>query len=130
VLVVIVFSATTACSFFLCTQCIYLHGVSADDVVITSVTSGSVVVDFYIAPAADGTALVSADAMTAALAADVSIAGATLTADSVTSAPTVAPAPDDDEDDDEDEGQKTNKISRASAVGASAVAVLIVTAVL
>ena len=99
-----------------------LDGVSADDVVITSVTSGSVVVDFYIAPAADGTALVSADAMTTALAADVSIAGATLTADSVTSAPTVAPAPGGDEDE--------AKTSRASAMGASAVAVLIVAAVL
>jgi hypothetical protein len=102
-----------------------LDGVSADDVVITSVTSGSVVVDFYIAPAADGTALVSADAMTTALAADVSIAGATLTADSVTSAPTVAPAPGGDEDE-----ELLPKSSRASAIGASAVAVLIVAAVL
>ena len=102
-----------------------LDGVSADDVLITSVTSGSVVVDFYIAPAADGTVLVSADAMTTALAADVSIAGATLTADSVTSAPTVAPAPDGDEDE-----EPLPKSSRASAIGVSAVAVLIVAAVL
>ena len=62
--------------------------------VVTSVAPGSVVVDFYIAPAADGSALVAADAVTTALAADVSIAGATLTADSVSEAPTVTPAPE------------------------------------
>jgi plastocyanin len=44
-----------------------LTGVSAADVVVTSVAPGSVVVDFYIAPAADGSALVVADAVTTAL---------------------------------------------------------------
>ena len=70
-----------------------LDGVDADKVIITGVVSGSVVVDFYIAPAADGTALVAADAVTTALAAGVSVAGATLTAESVSTTPTVTPAP-------------------------------------
>lgn len=74
-------------------------GIAADKVIITAVAAGSVVVDFYIAPADDGSALVEADAVATALAAGVSVAGATLTADSVTSAPAVtaaagpAPAP-------------------------------------
>jgi hypothetical protein len=70
-----------------------LDGVDADKVIITGVVSGSVVVDFYIAPAADGAALVAADAVTTALAAGVSVAGATLTAESVSTTPTVTPAP-------------------------------------
>lgn len=74
-----------------------LTGVDADNVIITSVTAGSVIVDFYIAPAADGTALVVADDVTTALAAGVTIAGDTLTSDSITTAPAVtAPVPDVD----------------------------------
>ena len=42
-----------------------LDGVTAEDVIITGVQSGSVVVNFYIAPAADGTARVTAEAVTA-----------------------------------------------------------------
>lgn len=73
-------------------------GIAADKVIITGVAAGSVIVDFYIAPADDGTALVEADAVTTALAAGVSVAGATLTADSVTSAPAVTAAPDAEPD--------------------------------
>lgn len=67
-----------------------LDGVTSDDVVITNVAPGSVIVDFYIAPAADGTALVSIEAVSEALVADITIAGAILTAESVSSAPTVS----------------------------------------
>ena len=75
-------------------------GIAADKVIITGVAAGSVIVDFYIAPADDGSALVEADAVTTALAAGVSVAGATLTADSVTSAPAVTAAPDAEPDTD------------------------------
>eukprot|EP01044_Picomonas_judraskeda_P019411 COSAG03_NODE_4089_length_1689_cov_1.454088_3_plen_89_part_01 len=57
-------------------------GIAADKVIITAVAAGSVVVDFYIAPADDGSALVEADDVTVAFVAGVSVAGATLTANS------------------------------------------------
>ena len=56
-------------------------------IIITSVVAGSVIVDFYIAPAEDGSALVEADDVTTAFVAGVSVAGATLTANSMASAP-------------------------------------------
>ena len=72
-------------------------GVVADNVIITSVVAGSVIVDFYIAPAEDGSALVEADDVTVAFVAGVSVAGATLTANSMTSAPVVTAATDANE---------------------------------
>ena len=72
-----------------------LHGVSADDVVITNIAPGSVIVDFYIAPATDGTAMISALSLTNSLAAGVSIAGSTLNMNSLSSTPTVTSVPVD-----------------------------------
>jgi hypothetical protein len=80
--------------------------IAADKVIITGVAAGSVVVDFYIAPNDDGTALVAADAVSTALAASgVTVAGATPTvtvAPAVTTAPAPTPAPDPDPDPDPD----------------------------
>ena len=70
-----------------------LDGVSATDVILTGVAPGSVVVDFYIKPAADGTALIGAAAVAMALGPGVMIAGTTLTSESITAAPVSAGTP-------------------------------------
>lgn len=67
-----------------------LDGVSATDVVVTNIAPGSVIVDFYIAPARDGSALIDINSVTTALAPGATIAGATLTTDSITGAPVSA----------------------------------------
>merc|ERR1712146_237750 len=69
-------------------------GIAADKVIITNIAAGSVIVDFYIAPADDGTALVAADAVSTTLIAGVTIAGTELTAESLTTTPTLVTAPE------------------------------------
>merc|ERR1712224_970615 len=69
-------------------------GIAADKVIITNIEAGSVIVDFYIAPADDGTALVAADAVSTTLIAGVTIAGTELTAESLTTTPTLVTAPE------------------------------------
>lgn len=65
-----------------------------DKVIITSITAGSVIVDFYIAPADDGSAMIAEDELLIALMPGVNIAGAVLTANSVTAAPTLVTPPE------------------------------------
>ena len=69
-----------------------LLSLTADDIVVKSVTAGSVVVDFYVAPAADGSAAATPAELIAALGAGVTIAGSTTTA-AVTGIYTVAAPP-------------------------------------
>merc|ERR1711871_747289 len=68
--------------------------IAADKVIITNIAAGSVIVDFYIAPADDGTALVAADAVSTTLTTGVTIAGVQLTAESLTTTPTLVTAPE------------------------------------
>ena len=69
-----------------------LDGVVSSQVVITSVTVGSVVVDFVIIPGADGVAI-PATIVETALSTDLTIAGATPTLTAPPPPPAVAPGP-------------------------------------
>ena len=85
-------SALASCKASFKTDVAALLSLTADDIVVTSVKAGSVVVDFYVAPAADGSAAVTHAELTAALGAGVTIAGSTTTA-AVTGITTVAAPP-------------------------------------
>jgi hypothetical protein len=76
-----------------------IDGVSADQVLITGITVGSVSVDFIIVPGSDG-APITADAVSAAIESGVQIAGATpvlviddTTDDTTDASPPPPPAP-------------------------------------
>ena len=85
-------SALASCKAAFKTDVAALLSLTADDIVVTSVKAGSVVVDFYVAPAADGSAAVTHAELTAALGAGVTIAGSTTTA-AVTGITTIAAPP-------------------------------------
>ena len=73
-------------------------GTPCDKVNITSIRAGSVIVDFYIAPANNGSAMIEEDELLIALTPGVNIAGAVLTANSVTAKPTLVTPPEPEPD--------------------------------